>query len=61
MEYEKLTGVAAMALLELFLQKRWELTEEQADSLFDTVIATLEKARDERWRFQSSKDTDVES
>jgi len=45
-----------MALLEAFLQKQWALTEDEADELFDIVIATLERARDERWRYAPSQD-----
>jgi len=45
-----------MALLEAFLQKQWELTEDEADELFDEVIAVLERARDERYRFRQPVD-----
>jgi len=48
---KRIGPLAAMALLEAFLQKQWELTEDEADELFDIVIATLERARDERWRY----------
>jgi len=44
--------LAAMALLEAFLRRQWELSEDEADELFDVVIATLERARDERYRFR---------
>lgn len=43
-----------MALLEAFLQKQWALNEDEADELFDTVIETLGKVRDERYRFLKS-------
>lgn len=45
-----------MAILEAFLRKQWDLTEEEADVLFDVVIETLERARDERWRFRAPDD-----
>jgi len=46
--------LAAMALLEAFLQRQWELTEDEADELFDAVIGALERARDEKWRYRRS-------
>lgn len=48
----RVDGVTAAVLLDLFLQRRWELTEDEADTLFDAVIALLERARDEKWRFR---------
>lgn len=48
--------LAAMALLEAFLQKQWSLTESEADQLFDEVLGVLERARDERYRFAREKE-----
>jgi len=45
-----------MALMEAFLRRQWELTEEEADELFDVVIGTLERVRDERWRYRPPKE-----
>jgi len=43
----------AVAILELFVRKQWELKdEEEMDELFDILIGLLERARDERWRLQ---------
>jgi len=59
---ERVGPVAAVAILELFLQRRWEITEDEADQLFDVVIALLERARDEKWRYRASPGPeDVES
>jgi len=46
--------LAAIALLDAFLRRQWELTEDEADQLFDEVIALMEKARDERYRLKPS-------
>lgn len=47
--------LAAMALLEAFLRKQWALTEEEADELFDEVLAVLERVRDDRYRMASHR------
>jgi len=46
--------LAAIALLDAFLRRQWELDEDEADQLFDEVIALLERARDERYRLRPS-------
>jgi len=52
----KVGPLAAAALLEAFVQRQWELTEDEADELFDAVIELLSKARDERFRFLKARD-----
>lgn len=52
--------ITAMALLEAFLQRQWELTEEEGDELFDVVIGALERARDERYRMAAHRSTNEE-
>jgi len=44
----------AIALLDAFLRRQWELNEDEADQLFDEVIALLERARDDRYRLKPS-------
>lgn len=51
---KRIGPLAAMALMEAFLLKQWELNEDEADALFDVVIDTLSKVRDERYRFLKS-------
>jgi len=41
-----------MALLELFMTKKVELTEEEFDELCETVIGALGDCRDERYRLK---------
>lgn len=48
---EHVSATTAAAILDLFVQRLWDLRdEEEMDELFDVVIALLERARDERWR-----------
>lgn len=49
---QRVGPLTAMALLELFLQRQWDLSEDEADELFGIVIATLERARDESYRLR---------
>jgi len=55
---ERVGPVVAVAILELFLHRQWEITEDEADQLFDAVIGLLEKARDEKWRYRTSPGTE---
>lgn len=43
-------GVAA-CLLELWVDRQMELTEEEYDSLVDALIELLGETRNEQWRF----------
>lgn len=50
-------GIATAAtLLELWMNRQMDLTEEEYDSLVDAVIELLGATRDEQWRFRQSTD-----
>lgn len=42
---------SAFAMLQLFAERKIELTERQFDLYFDEVLAVLEKANDQKFRF----------
>lgn len=47
---------AAAALLELWMDRKLALTEEEYDTLVDAVIELLGATRDEQWRFAVGKE-----
>lgn len=49
----------AACLLELWMNRQLELTEEEYDTLVDAVIELLGETRDEQWRFRREP-TDLE-
>jgi len=44
------SALRAAALLGLFLERKWELTESELDGAMDCLIQLLEECRDESYR-----------
>lgn len=46
-----ISGQGALAILELWMEGEWQLTEVEFEFLWDRVTATLEEANNHKYRF----------
>lgn len=59
MGMHRMSGLAAAALIQCFVEGKTELTEDEFDDLVSVVVGLLEDARDEKWRLSGgTRDTE---